>query len=194
MTETAAPPPAAPKPKKSRVVKPSIHPKYSEMICAAIENEKSRGGSSRQSIQRYIRANYKVGDNADSQIKQSLKRMVTSGELVQSTGVGASGSFKISKDKAKEPKKKSATSKPKVVRAKKPVAKPKKALKPKKAVTKKSPVKKAKKSSEKKTPVKKPKVKKVKKTKKTSVKSTKSPKVKSPKPKKAKATGKKAKK
>ncbi|XP_006005578.1 histone H1.0-B-like [Latimeria chalumnae] len=188
MTEAAAPPTATPKPKK-----PSTHPKYSEMICAAIENEKSRGGSSRQSIQRYIRTSYKVGDNANSQIKQSLKRMVTSGELVQSRGVGASGSFKISKDKAKEPKKKSATSKPKVVRAKKPVAKPKKALKPKKAATKKSPVKKAKKSSEKKTPVKKLKVKKIK-IKKTSVKSTKSPKVKSPKPKKAKAPSKKAKK
>ncbi len=49
---------AAAKPKK-----PTTHPKYSEMIGAAVAELKERGGSSRQAILKYVLANYKVGDN-----------------------------------------------------------------------------------------------------------------------------------
>lgn len=157
MTENAAPAPAA-KPKRAKAAKkPSDHPKYSDMIIAAIEAEKSRGGSSRQSIQKYIKSHYKVGENADSQIKLSIRRLVTSGALKQTKGVGASGSFRLAKsdDTKKAPKKskkegrKAAAKKapnPKKVakspaKAKKPKAE-KKAKKPaekKKAATPKKP-------------------------------------------------------
>ncbi|XP_030625586.1 histone H1.0 [Chanos chanos] len=160
MAETAAAP--ASKPKKTKAPKKTAsHPKYSDMIKAAIVADKSRGGASRQSIQKYIKSHYKVGDNADSQVKLSLKRLVASGLLRHTKGIGASGSFKLAKaEDVKKP------AKPKtVVKAKKPAvkaAKPKKAPKPKKvakspAKAKKSKAveKKVKKSTEKKkSPVK----------------------------------------
>ena len=107
----------APK-KKAAPKKPAEHPKYIDMITAAIVALKERTGSSRQAIVKYIKANYKVGDNADVHVKMALKRGVASGALTQPKGTGASGSFKVVK-KA-EPKKKPAAKKP---AAKKPAAK-----------------------------------------------------------------------
>ncbi|XP_044533305.1 histone H1.0 [Monodelphis domestica] len=137
MTENSAP---ASKPKKAKASKKSTdHPKYSDMIVAAIQAEKNRAGSSRQSIQKYIKNHYKVGENADSQIKLSIKRLVTTGVLKQTKGVGASGSFRLAK--GDEPKK------PVVKKAKKEVKKaatPRRASKPKKAATTKAPAKKPK--------------------------------------------------
>ncbi|XP_027729995.1 histone H1.0 [Vombatus ursinus] len=137
MTENSAP---ASKPKKAKASKKSTdHPKYSDMIVAAIQAEKNRAGSSRQSIQKYIKNHYKVGENADSQIKLSIKRLVTNGVLKQTKGVGASGSFRLAK--GDEPKK------PAVKKAKKEVKKaatPRRASKPKKAATTKAPAKKPK--------------------------------------------------
>ncbi|XP_051969856.1 histone H1.0-like [Xyrauchen texanus] len=159
MAETAAAP--ASKPKKSRNAKKSTsHPKYSDMIKAAIVADRSRGGASRQCIQKYVKNRYKVGDNADSQIKLALKRLVSNGFLRHTKGIGASGSFKLAKaEDAKKPRK----PKPASVKAKKP-AKPKKAPKPKKVAksptksptkTKKAALKKVKKAAEKKkSPVK----------------------------------------
>ena len=104
--------PAAPK-------KPAEHPPYADMIKAAILALKERNGSSRQAIEKYIKANYKVGE-VSSHLKMALKRGATSGKFVHTKGVGASGSFKLAKEEKKEkkPKKKPA--------AKKPAAKPKK--------------------------------------------------------------------
>ena len=114
------------KKKTATAKKPADHPKYIDMIKAAIAALKERSGSSRQAIVKYIKANYKVGDNADVHVKLALKRGVASGDLSQPKGTGASGSFKVVK-KA-EPKKKPAAKKP---AAKKPAAKktPKKAAK-----------------------------------------------------------------
>ena len=134
MADTASP---AKKVKKAAPKKPADHPKYIDMITAAISALKERTGSSRQAIVKYIRANYKVGDNADVHVKQALKRGVASGALAQPKGTGASGSFKVVK-KA-EPKK------PKKVAAKKPAAK-----KPKKAAKKPAAKKAAKKPAAKK--------------------------------------------
>ena len=134
MADTASP---AKKVKKAAPKKPADHPKYIDMITAAISALKERTGSSRQAIVKYIRANYKVGDNADVHVKQALKRGVASGALAQPKGTGASGSFKVVK-KA-EPKK------PKKVAAKKPAAK-----KPAKKAAAKKPAKKAAKKSPKK--------------------------------------------
>merc|ERR1712018_588021 len=105
------------KKKAAKPKKPANHPKYSDMIKAAITSLKERGGSSRQAILKYISANYKVGDNAASHLKLALRAGVKNGSLAQSKGTGASGSFKLG---AKKPAPKKAKS-PK--KAKKPAAK-----------------------------------------------------------------------
>ena len=88
---------AAAKPKK-----PASHPKYSEMIAAALVALKERSGSSRQAILKYIQAIYKCGDNATSvnaYLKLALKSGVKTGAIKQSKGTGASGSFKLGEQK-----------------------------------------------------------------------------------------------
>ena len=123
--------------KKAAPKKPADHPKYSEMITAAIAALKERTGSSRQAIVKYISANYKVGDSAGTHVKLALKRGVASGQLKQVKGAGASGSFK-NVEKAKPKPKKPAAKKPTKKAAKKPAAK-----KPAKKVAKKPAAKKA---------------------------------------------------
>ena len=155
--------------KKTPAKKPAEHPKYAEMISAAVTALKDRSGTSKQAIVKYIAANYKVGDNANTHVKGALKRMVASGTLKQVKGAGASGSFKLAEKPKVVKKKKPAAKKPAAKKAtpkkvaKKPAAKkatPKKAKKPaaKKAAKKTTP-KKAKKPA-----AKKPAAKKVKKT------------------------------
>ena len=167
----AAPAPAKAKTPKKKAApkKPAEHPKYAEMIAAAVAALKERTGSSRQAILKYIQANYKVGDNPtaiNARLKTALKAGVKAGTLKQSKGAGASGSFKLGekkkeakKPKAKKPKSPKKAKKPAKKAAKSPV---KKAAKPKKAT--KSPAKKAaKKPAAKKPAAKKPAAKKAKK-------------------------------
>ncbi|MEQ2258703.1 hypothetical protein XENORESO_001334 [Xenotaenia resolanae] len=143
MAETSAAPAKAKR--ASNPKKPTSHPKYSDMIKAAIVHDASRSGASRQSIQKYVRKTYKVGDNADVQIKMALKRLVASGMLRHTKGIGASGSFRLTKpeDSKKTTAKPASVAKPKKVAKPKPkkAAKPKKVTKtpekPKKAVAKK---------------------------------------------------------
>jgi hypothetical protein len=88
--------------KKPRV-KP-VHPRTSEMVANAISSLKERGGSSLQAIKKYIAANYKVDSEKLSPfIKKYLKTAVASGELVQTKGKGASGSFKLAAAKTEKP-------------------------------------------------------------------------------------------
>ena len=152
-TATATPKPKAVK-KATKPKKDAAHPKYSEMIAAAVASLKERGGSSRQAILKYITANYKVGDSVNVHLKLAIKSGVKAGALKQVKGTGASGSFKLgekpkkaakkaTKPKAAKPKVKKAAKKPaaKKPAAKKPAAKkaktPKKAAaKPKKAAAK----------------------------------------------------------
>ena len=150
--------------------KPAEHPTFAVMIAAAIAELKERKGSSRQAIEKYIAANYKVGPKYTGPLKQALKKGVEKGTFVQTKGSGASGSFKIAKP---EPEKKATVKKP---------AAAKKTTKPTKKVTKKTPTKK---TATKKTAAKKPAAKKNA-TKKASAKKTASPKKKAP----AKKTGK----
>ncbi|NXD04752.1 H5 protein, partial [Certhia familiaris] len=92
------PPASATKPKRPRSARrPAAHPAYSDMITAAIRADKSRGGSSRQSIQKYVKSHYKVGRNADVQIRLAIRRLLATGVLKQTKGVGASGSFRLVK-------------------------------------------------------------------------------------------------
>ena len=146
---------ASPKKTAAKAKKPADHPKYIDMISAAIVALKERTGSSRQAIAKHVKANNKVGDNADVHIKQALKKGVTSGALKQVKGTGASGSFKVvPKPAEKKPKKKPAAAKKPA--AKKPAAKKTAA---KKTAAKKTPTKakaKAKKPAAKKPAAKKP--------------------------------------
>merc|ERR1712072_896230 len=130
---------AAPAKKAEKKVKkaPADHPKYADMIAAAIGTLKERSGSSRQAIVKYVAGNYKVGDSAGTHVKLALKRGVVAGQLKQVKGSGASGSFKLA-EKPKATKKKPAAKK---VAAKKT---------PKKAAVKKTPKKAAKKPAAKK--------------------------------------------
>lgn len=122
--------------KKAAPKKPADHPKYIDMVTASIAALKERSGSSRQAIVKYIKANYKVGDNADVHVKLALKRGVIAGTLLQPKGTGASGSFKVVK-KDEPKKKKPAAKKPaaKKPAAKKPAAKKPAAKKAKKSTT-----------------------------------------------------------
>ena len=97
---------AAPKKAKSSAKKPRVkpvHPRTSEMVVNAIKSLKERGGSSLQAIKKYIAANYKVDSEKLSPfIKKYLKAAVASGELVQTKGKGASGSFKLAAPKTEK--------------------------------------------------------------------------------------------
>ena len=128
--------------KKSAPKKPADHPKYIEMIQAAVSALKERNGSSRQAIIKYIKANYNVKENCENHIKMALKKGVAAGTLTQPKGTGASGSFKLAKP-APKPKKEAPAKKP---ATKKPAAK---------KTTKKTPTKKPAKATSKKTPTKK---------------------------------------
>ena len=143
MAESAAPAKkAAAKAKKP--AKPSTHPKFSEMITAAITALKSKKGVSAAAIKKYILANYKVeAKSVGTFTKVALKRLVASGAVKQVKGTGASGSFKLA-EKAEKPKKK--------VAAKKATKSPKKATKSPKKAVKKTTTKKAKKPAAKKSP------------------------------------------
>ena len=85
------------KTKKSPKRKASVtHPSYAVMVAAAITNLKQRKGSSVQAIKKYIAANYQVDLKRQlSFIKQALKNGVAQGKLIQVTGSGATGSFKL---------------------------------------------------------------------------------------------------
>merc|ERR1711935_1121568 len=143
---------AAPKAKKVAV--PAAHPKYSVMIAAAITALKSRTGSSRQAILKYVVANYKVeAAKASVQVRLALKRGLVKGTLksAKATGKGA-GSFKVVKvEKPKKVKKPKAKKPKKVKKVAKKVAK-----KPKKAAKKPAAKKAAKKPAAKKPAAKKP--------------------------------------
>lgn len=137
----------SPAKKKAAPKKPAAHPKYIEMIVAAITALKERTGSSRIAIEKYIKANYKVGDNVGVHIKLALKKGVVAGDLAQPKGTGASGSFKVVKKAAPKKAKKPAAKKP---AAKKPAAKKAGAKKVKKTTAKKAAKKPAAKKASKK--------------------------------------------
>nr|XP_002121210.1 histone H1.0 [Ciona intestinalis] len=166
---------------KKKVAQKKEHPTYAEMIVAAIKALKDRKGASRQAIVKYIKANYKVGDNAATQCKHSLKRLVTSEKIVNTVGVGASGRFKVPQAAVPTTTKKVAK---KTEKEAKPAQKKTTAAK-KKTAAKKSPKKQAKKS-----PAKKPAQKKA--AAKPKVKTTKSPKKPTKKPAAKKSPAKKA--
>ena len=76
----------------------AVHPKYNEMVVAAIISLKERSGSSRAAILKYLAVNYKVGNDnkkINVHLKICLRNGVKNGLLKQVKGSGASGSFKV---------------------------------------------------------------------------------------------------
>lgn len=68
----------------------------SEMVTNAIKELNERKGSSLQAIKKFIISNYNVDIQRLSPfIKKFIRRAVASGTLLQKTGKGASGSFKL---------------------------------------------------------------------------------------------------
>ena len=130
---------------KAAPKKAAEHPTYAVMVSAALASLKDRKGSSKQAVEKYICANYKVGPKYNGPLKMALKKGVESGLLIQTKGKGASGSFKIAKVEKPAVVKKPAVKKPvaKKPAVKKPVAKKPAAKKvvAKKPVAKKSPKK-----------------------------------------------------
>ena len=94
--------------KKVAAAKPA-HPKYADMITAAIGALKERGGSSRIAINKYILANNKVGDEkkAAVRVKLAIRKLLAAGTILQ-----VKGSFKLAKvEKPKKVAKKPAAKK-----------------------------------------------------------------------------------
>uniref|UniRef100_A0A914HE96 H15 domain-containing protein n=1 Tax=Globodera rostochiensis TaxID=31243 RepID=A0A914HE96_GLORO len=147
----------SPKVKVSKLKKthaPASHPPYIQMIKKALGELKEKKGASKGAILKFIVSNFDVGGNqmrANAQLKQALKRGVSSGDLKQVKGVGASGSFKLGDETVPKPtatiakkiipkKTKSSPVKAKAV-VKKAAKKPTPKKSPKKAAVKKSPAK-----------------------------------------------------
>lgn len=163
-TEAPAAPAAVTPPKKAtkkapKVAKTAEHPKYSEMVATAISTLKERKGSSVQAIKKFISTTYKIDEKAVStHVRSALKRGLSSGQLTQVKGTGASGSFKLAeaakpKKETKSPNKAAKETKSPKKAAAKVAKSPKKPAAAKKTATK-SPKKAVKKTATKKTPTK----------------------------------------
>jgi len=79
------------------------HGSYIDMVKDAIINLKERNGSSRQAIQKYIRANNKVENVTDAAFRSHVNRAITSGEEKGDFArpKGTSGPVKLAKKEAK---------------------------------------------------------------------------------------------
>ena len=78
----------------------SSHPPFNDMVLETIATLRERRGSSRQKIVKFIGENYDVGAAYERQVNMALKRGVSRGTLLQVRGMGATGSFKLNKEKA----------------------------------------------------------------------------------------------
>lgn len=129
---------ASPASKKSKISsaaskKPRVkaHPPTAEMVNSAITSLKERGGSSLQAIKKYLTSTYKIdADKLAPFIKKYLRSAVTDGQLIQTKGKGASGSFKLpaAKRAAVVKKTKTAEKKPKAKKVVLTVAAKKKSI------------------------------------------------------------------
>uniref|UniRef100_A0A4W3GQ53 H15 domain-containing protein n=1 Tax=Callorhinchus milii TaxID=7868 RepID=A0A4W3GQ53_CALMI len=163
---------ASPKAAKKKRVAPKQKPGFNlmEEIKQMVASAEHRRGLSVVAIKKTLDAKGYKPETHKHQVRASLKRLTDSGILIQTTGVGATGSFKLNKDNAakkptprgkkaaaakkasprkkltaKEPSSRKKPSVPKrVIKAKSPAAKkPPKAAVSKKPKSAKKPVKKA---------------------------------------------------
>jgi histone H1/5 len=106
------------KPRKPAV--PKTHPQTSEMVDAAINTLKERGGSSIRAIKKYISGQYQVDvEKLAPLIKKYVKSSVLKGTIIQTKGIGATGSFKMPPQRKKVAKKNTDNPKAPAVETKK---------------------------------------------------------------------------
>ncbi|CAB01632.1 Histone H1.X [Caenorhabditis elegans] len=77
------------------------HPSYMDMIKGAIQAIDNGTGSSKAAILKYIAQNYHVGENlpkVNNHLRSVLKKAVDSGDIEQTRGHGATGSFRMGKE------------------------------------------------------------------------------------------------
>lgn len=130
-----------PTPKKKTVARPKrAGPSVGELIVKAVSASTERSGVSLAALKKALSAGgYDVEKN-NSRVKLAIKGLVTKGTLVQTKGIGASGSFKLNKNQTETTKPAKKAAAPKVKKA--PVKKTADAKKSKKvAAAKKSPKK-----------------------------------------------------
>lgn len=83
-------------PAPNKAAKPKTHPSVRVMVTNAIQTLNQRGGSSIKAIKKFMNTEYKVdAEKMSPYIKKFLKSAVQKGELIQTSGKGASGSFKM---------------------------------------------------------------------------------------------------
>uniref|UniRef100_A0A8C1R8B4 Histone H1 n=1 Tax=Cyprinus carpio TaxID=7962 RepID=A0A8C1R8B4_CYPCA len=83
--------------KKSAVKRKRTGPSVGELIVKAVSASKERSGVSLAALKKALAAGgYDVEKN-NSRVKIAVKSLVTKGILVQTKGIGASGSFKLNK-------------------------------------------------------------------------------------------------
>uniref|UniRef100_A0A7N6B9A2 H15 domain-containing protein n=1 Tax=Anabas testudineus TaxID=64144 RepID=A0A7N6B9A2_ANATE len=177
---------------KKKATKPKkTGPSVGELIVKAVSASKERSGVSASALKKALAAGGYDVDKNRARVKTAIKSLVLKGTLLQTKGVGASGSFKINKKADTKPKKPArkpaAAAAPK---AKKPAAKkPAKAAAAKKtkaaAAKKPAAASKSPKKVKKPAAAKKPKAKTPKKPTKSPKKAAKSPKKAAKSPKKA---------
>merc|ERR1719369_2107115 len=117
--------------KAKKMTKPAAHPKYSDMVVAAILAMKSRTGSNRQAILKHVMANNQVNvDQAANRVKLAIKNGLDKGILrsFKDSGKGA-GAFKLTEEhkqiiKDQEKQAKKAAAKKAAGKAKKTAKKP----------------------------------------------------------------------
>uniref|UniRef100_A0A672L673 Histone H1 n=1 Tax=Sinocyclocheilus grahami TaxID=75366 RepID=A0A672L673_SINGR len=84
--------------KKAAAKRKTAGPSVSELIVNAVSASKERSGVSLAALKKALAAGgYDVEKN-NSRVKIAVKSLVTKGTLVQTKGVGASGSFKLVPD------------------------------------------------------------------------------------------------
>ncbi|XP_074097947.1 histone H1-I-like [Cotesia typhae] len=89
------------------VANKATHPSTADMVTTAIKILDERGGSSLQAIKKYVNATYLVDvEKIAPLIKKFIKSAVVKGLLIQTKGIGASGSFKLAPEKTSKIKKK----------------------------------------------------------------------------------------
>jgi len=103
----ASPKKSTKKTTKGKSTHHASHPKYSDMIKAALKALNDRGGSSRAAILKFVLANYSLDPvQANQHLKLALKNGIKSKHFKQTKGNGASGSFKLGTTGEAKPTKK----------------------------------------------------------------------------------------
>uniref|UniRef100_A0A8C6NJR2 Histone H1 n=1 Tax=Nothobranchius furzeri TaxID=105023 RepID=A0A8C6NJR2_NOTFU len=111
MAEVAPAPAATPaKAAKKKSTKPKkAGPSVGELIVKTVAASKERSGVSAAALKKALAAGGYDVDKNKARVKTAIKSLVAKGTLVQTKGIGASGSFKMSKKvetTAKKPAKK----------------------------------------------------------------------------------------